>query len=145
MKSLELQGKVYQGMMTPSQGLSCWNTQKSLEILEKPRKSLKILQNPWKSLKKFENTLKKIKIPWKSLKIFKWRTLKSIEDFSRFNLDEPRIFKARTRLGFQGISFSSQGLNIKTYQGFFKVQPWKPRIFQGKDKVRISRNLATLV
>ena len=88
---------------------------------------------------------KKIKIPWKSLKNFKWLTFKSVKDFSRFNLDEPRIFKARTRLGFQGISFSSQGLNIKTYQGFFKVQPWKPRIFQGKDKVRISRNLATLI
>ena len=79
------------------------------------------------------------------MKIFKWRTLKSIKDFSRFNLDEPRIFKVRTRLGFQGILFSSQGFNIKTYQGFFKFQPWKPWTFQGKDKVRISRNLATLV
>ena len=99
---------------TSRQGLSRNDDSKSrVELLKYP----KILGNPWKTSKILENSPKSLKIldkVWKYLEKNQ-NSLKILEKF--------------------------QVVNIKIYQGFFKVQPWRASNFQGKDKVRFSRNL----
>ena len=94
----------------------CWLQVKGwvVEIPKNPWKSLKILENPRKSLKIFKN-------PWKSLIKFE-STLKK-------NQNSLKILE------------NFQVVKIEIFKGVCKVQPWRTSNFQGKDKVRVSRNL----